>query len=122
VINVIGGPAKMLQPTLEEKFKIPCYYPENYHIANAVGAALAKITTEITMIADTAKGILSVPELEVYETIDKNYTLDLARKRAMELLKESAISRGAKEEELELEIVEESVFNMVRGFFTSGQN
>lgn len=122
VINVIGGPAKMLQPTLEEKFNIPCYYPENYHIANAVGAALAKITTEITMIADTAKGILSVPELEVYETIDKNYTLDLARKRAMELLKESAISRGAKEEELELEIVEESVFNMVRGFFTSGQN
>lgn len=122
VINIIGGPAKMLQPILEEKFNLSCYYPENYHIANAVGAALAKTTTEITMVADTARGILSVPELEVYEKISRNYTLDLARKRAMELLRESAISLGAKEEELELEVVEESVFNMVRGFFTSGQN
>ncbi len=122
VINIIGGPAKVLKPILEEKFKLPCHYPENYHIANAVGAALAKTTTEITMVADTARGILSVPELEVYEKISRHYTLDSARDRALQLLEESALSLGAKEDELELEVTEESVFNMVRGFFTSGQN
>ena len=122
LINIIGGPAKALSPILEEKFKLPCYYPENYEVANAIGAALAKTTTEINMIVDTAKGILSVPELEIYESINKNYTLDKARNRALALVKESALSLGANEDEIEAEIVEESSFNMVRGFFTSGQN
>lgn len=122
LINIIGGPTKALSPILEEKFKLSCYYPENYEVANAVGAALAKTTTEINMIVDTAKGILSVPELEIYESINKNYTLDKARNRALALVKESALSLGANEDEIEAEIVEESSFNMVRGFFTSGQN
>ena len=93
-----------------------------YHVANAVGAALAKPTTEITMLANTTEGILSVPELEVYESISKNYSLESARKRAMELLKKNALSLGAREEDIEPEITEESVFNMVRGFYTSGKN
>ena len=122
LINIIGGPTKALSPILEEKFKLSCYYPENYEVANAVGAALAKTTTEINMIVDTAKGILSVPELEIYKSINKNYTLDKARNRALALVKESALSLGANEDEIEAEIVEESSFNMVRGFFTSGQN
>ncbi len=122
LINIIGGPAEMLKPILEKKFNLPCYCPGNYHVANAVGAALAKPTTEITMLANTAEGILSVPELEVYESISKNYSLESARKRAMELLKKNALSLGAREEDIEPEITEESVFNMVRGFFTSGKN
>ena len=73
------------------------------------------------MVADTARGILSVPELEVYEKISRHYTLDSARDRALQLLEESALSLGAKEDELELSD-RGSVFNMVRGFFTSGQN
>jgi|LSQX01.3.fsa_nt_gb N-methylhydantoinase A/oxoprolinase/acetone carboxylase beta subunit len=122
LINIIGGPAEMLKPILEKKFNLPCYCPGNYHVANAVGAALAKPTTEITMLANTTEGILSVPELEVYESISKNYSLESARKRAMELLKKNALSLGAREEDIEPEITEESVFNMVRGFFTSGKN
>jgi N-methylhydantoinase A/oxoprolinase/acetone carboxylase beta subunit len=122
LINIIGGPAKVLSPILEKKFNIPCYYPKNYHVANAVGAALAKTTTEVTMLVDTSQGILSVPELGIYEKINRNYTLDNARARVIELVKESAMSLGAKEEEIEAEIIEESKFNMVRGFFTSGQN
>ncbi len=122
LINIIGGPAEMLKPILEKKFNLPCYCPGNYHVANAVGAALAKPTTEITMLANTTEGILSVPELEVYESISKNYSLESARERAMELLKKNALSLGAREEDIEPEITEESVFNMVRGFFTSGNN
>ena len=122
LINVIGGPAKVLAPILKDKFGIPTYYPENYHVANAVGAALAKPTIEINMIADTDRKILNVPEVELYETINRNYNLEKAKNRALELVKNAAINMGAKEEEIEAEIVEESSFNMVKGFYTSGKN
>ena len=122
VIQVIGGPAKVLSPILSEKFHLPCNYPQNHHVANAVGAALAKPTTEINMLADTSKGILSVPELGIYEKISRNYTLDNARDRAIKLLKDNAEAIGANKEDIGTERTEESSFNMVRGFSTSGQN
>lgn len=108
-------------PSLK-KFNLPCHYPKDYHVANAVGSALAKPTTEINMVANTSQGVLSVPELELYENIGRNYTIDKARKRAIELIKESAISLGATEDEIEAEIVEKSSFNMVRGFYATGKN
>jgi N-methylhydantoinase A/oxoprolinase/acetone carboxylase beta subunit len=122
LINVIGGPAQVMAPILAEKFQLPCYYPENYQVANAIGAALAKTTTEITMVADTSRGILSVPELEIYEKIDKTLTPAKAKARALALLEKRAISLGAQKEDIEPEIIEESSFNVVRGFSTSGQN
>lgn len=122
LINIIGGPAKVLAPVLEEEFNLPCNYPKNYQVANAVGAALSQTTTEITLVADTVQKTLSVPELGIYERINKNYTLDNAREKAIELLIENAKKLGAEEDNIEAEIIEESVFNMVRGFFTSGQN
>ncbi|NMA82813.1 MAG: hydantoinase/oxoprolinase family protein [Epulopiscium sp.] len=121
-IYMIGGPAKVLSPIIENKFHLPCTYPENYDIANAIGAALAKPTTEITLLADTSEGFLSVPELGIYEDIGNHYTLDMAKKRAFELLKESALLLGAQEDEIEPEMIEENSFPMVRGFSTSGQN
>lgn len=121
-INIIGGPAKILAPILEEKFNIPSSYPENYHVANAVGAALAKTTKEITILADTALGKLSVPELGIYENIDSNYTLDCGKKRAEELLIGSVIAMGGEENDIETEIIEASSFNMVDGFYTTGKN
>ncbi len=74
------------------------------------------------MIADTDRKILNVPEVELYETINRNYNLEKAKNRALELVKNAAINMGAKEEEIEAEIVEESSFNMVKGFYTSGKN
>lgn len=122
LINIIGGPAKVMAPRLEKEFNLPVFYPKNYKVANAIGAALANITTEITMLADTSLGTLSVPDLEIYETINKRFNLDSARKRALELVIESGKSLGADESEIEGEITEESVFNMVHGFSTTGQN
>lgn len=121
-ISIIGGPAKILSPALEKHYKLPCYFPENYHVANAIGAALSKVTLEITMIADTSQGILSVPDLGVYEKIPKSYSLDQAKKRAISLLEEAATSMGLEREDIETEITEESSFNMVEGFFTKGKN
>ncbi|SHD77843.1 hydantoinase/oxoprolinase family protein [Schnuerera ultunensis] len=73
LINIIGGPANVLASILEKKFNLPCYFPKDYHVANAIGAALAKPTTEINMVANTSQGVLSVPELELYEKISRNY-------------------------------------------------
>ncbi len=122
VINIIGGPAKVLASILEEKFNLPSHYPEKYEVANAVGAALARPTTEITLHADTSKRKLSVPELELYEKISSRFDLNQARDKALELVKESAKTAGATEYELDAEITEESSFNMVRGFYTTGKD
>jgi N-methylhydantoinase A/oxoprolinase/acetone carboxylase beta subunit len=122
VINIIGGPAKALAPVLSKKFNLPCHHPSGYQVANAIGAALARITTEITLLADTAQGILSVPELGIHEKVSKRFTLEQAREKALTLLKERAAVLGANPLEVVGEIIEESSFNMVRGFSTSGKN
>jgi hypothetical protein len=66
--------------------------------------------------------VLSVPEIGLYKRIDRNFTLDMARQKALELLKQRASILGAEGSETESEITEESSFNMVRGFYTSGKN
>lgn len=122
VIKIIGGPAKAMASLLSKKLDLPCHYPAHYQVANAIGAALARITTEITLLADTAQGTLSVPEMDIYEKGSKRLTLEQARDKALKLLKEKAVSLGADPLAIKGEIIEESCFNMVRGFSTSGQN
>lgn len=122
VIQIIGGPAKVLAPILKKKMELPTHYPGNYQVANAIGAALAKTTTEISMLVDTSQGILSVPEMGIYEKVRRHYSLADARKQVLKLLEESALAMGADKENLEMEIIEESSFNMVDGFRTTGKN
>lgn len=121
-VQVIGGPAKVLAPFLEKSFKIPCFYPKLYEAANAVGAALAKTTAEITVFVDTAQGTVAVPEIGLYKKAERNYTLEDAKLMAVELLKKQSSILGAEAWEIQPEIVEESVFNIIRGFYTSGKN
>ena len=108
-----------MAPILREKFNIPCLYPKNYQLANAVGSALAKNTLEISMFVDTVSE-LSVPELGLFETVHKTYSLEEARKYALNLINEMTLL-GEKPDESEAEIIEENSFNMVRGFSTSGK-
>jgi N-methylhydantoinase A/oxoprolinase/acetone carboxylase beta subunit len=121
-IQAIGGPAKAMSPILAKKFDIPCRYPKVYEAANAVGAALARTTAEITMFVDTAQKTLSVPEMGLYEKVSQRYSLEEAKIRALDLIKRQSMLLGAKEDEICAEIIEENSFNMVRGFYTSGKN
>lgn len=124
-INVIGGPAKNLANVLEDKFNLPCIYPKEYHVANAIGAALAKPTMDITLTADTERKIVSVPELSLYEVIKGRYDLDSAKEQAINLLKKNIKTMYSDEEEMndeDFEIIDASSFNMVDGFFTTGKN
>ncbi|HZK00649.1 MAG TPA: hydantoinase/oxoprolinase family protein [Tissierellaceae bacterium] len=122
LINIIGGPAKVLAPILENEMDLPCHYPDSYLVANAVGAALARPTMEITMHVDTSKQTLSVPELELYEKVSPRFSLDMTKKRAIDLVRENVRSIGTSPDDIDAEITEESSFNMVRGFYTSGKD
>ncbi len=119
-IRIIGGPAGVLASALEAEYGLACNYPENYQVANAIGAALAKPTMDMTMLANSDQGVLTVPEFAVYEKIPKDYSLADAKKRAIELLKDFARANGL--DDREIEITEESSFNMVRGFSAAGKN
>ena len=48
--------------------------------------------------------------------------MNTAKKKALNLVKENAKSAGAISEKIDAEITEESSFNMVRGFYTSGKD
>jgi N-methylhydantoinase A/oxoprolinase/acetone carboxylase beta subunit len=121
-IQVIGGPAKAMAPILSKKFNMPCRYPEVYAATNAVGAALARTTAEITMFVDTAQKSLSVPEMGLCEKVIQGYSLEEAKLRALALIKQQSMLLGAKEGDIQAEIIEENSYNMVRGFATSGKN
>ena len=86
------------------------------------GAALARPTMEITMHVDTSKKTISVPELELYEKVGSRFNLDMAKKRAIDLIKENAKGIETSSDNIDAEITEESSFNMVRGFYTSGKD
>lgn len=120
-IKIIGGPANVMSPLLEKRFNIPCQYPEDYELANAIGASLAMPTREINLLADTQKGILTVSELGIYEKIDKRYDLKAAEERAVQILKDFN-RENHKERDLETQIIESNSFNMVDGFYTTGKN
>lgn len=124
-INVIGGPAKNLAKILGRKFNLPCLYPENYHLANAIGAAISKPTMDITLNADTERKIVSVSQLSLYEAIEGIYDLESAKLQAINLLKDNIKTMYSDGEEIndeDFEIIEASSFNMVDGFFTTGKN
>jgi N-methylhydantoinase A/oxoprolinase/acetone carboxylase beta subunit len=115
-VGIIGGPAKALSKYLERELEMPVEYPINHEIANAIGAALARPTVEINLIADTDREILSIPETGVYERINKYYELEDAKERALSEVKQAGEIMGLSADVSEAEIVEASSFNMVKGY------
>jgi hypothetical protein len=91
-------------------------------VANAIGAALARTTCEVTLFVDTERGIATAPEEGYSEKVGFNFSKSDAISITSDLLKAKAVRRGAFTDDLEMEILEDLEFNMVRGFSTSGMN
>ena len=53
---LIGGPAQALAPFLTQILDLPVTVPRYAEIANAIGAALARPTQEVNLLADTGRG------------------------------------------------------------------
>ncbi|SMD00863.1 N-methylhydantoinase A/oxoprolinase/acetone carboxylase, beta subunit [Sporomusa malonica] len=118
----VGGAAMGLAPLVAERLELPWQVPPGHMVANAVGAASARPTTEITLRADTAQGFYTVPQLGIKQPIDKRrFTLQEAWAAAQTHLAERADAGGMEEGTYESERLYEEEFNVIRGFNTIGK-
>lgn len=121
-ILLLGGPAKALAGYLSDCTELKVRLVPRWGVANAIGAALARTTCEVTLFADTEKGVILIPEENYSKTMDRNYTLADAEETARNFLLEKVRDSGGLTDNPEIEIVESMSFNMVRGFRTIGKN
>lgn len=107
-IVVVGGTAPSLGASIGEYMDLPIMIPENAAVANAIGAALALSTIELTVHVDTKRRLLVIPELGIKQ---QNCTL----KRAKEALSEEAFRLGLDTSQ-EIEIISIEDFPVVEGW------
>jgi N-methylhydantoinase A/oxoprolinase/acetone carboxylase beta subunit len=121
-IIVIGGPAKEIAPWLQAVSGWQTRVPSEYEVANAIGAAIARTTCEVTVLADTSRGYVCAPEEGYLVKIGKEASKQRVVQIAFDLLRKKAHRLGADKNNLEMELLEDSEFNMVQGFYTVGRN
>ena len=119
-IVAIGGPAAALQSFLGQALFLPCTVPANDEVANAIGAARARLTVQASLYADTGDGRLSIPELSCLETISSRYSMPDAEKRLKGAVSMMVAEMGMKSCP-EIDFLERLEMNVVRGFATSGK-
>ncbi len=116
----VGGPAEALHSFLADCFQLPCTVPCDFEVANAIGAARARLTLQATLYADTADGSLSIPEISCQETVSPQYSMAEAEKRLHEEICNIAEEMGMTTIP-EVDFVEKLEMSTVRGFHTSGK-
>ena len=121
-IYIMGGPAQGFLQYLHASFNREVVIPQNYAVANAIGAALAKPTFEIELFADTSKGQLIIPNLNVRERISGNYSLNQAQTEARSYLVEYCKNNGIDVSLEDIEVIESSSFKMVQGYYSTGKD
>ena len=121
-ILLIGGPAPYFAGRIEELSEFRIGVVPRWNVANAIGAAIARTTCEVTLFTDTEQGFTVSVEEGFKEKVAVNFSMPDAVKMASALLMEKAIKRGADASDLEMEVIESLQFNMVKGFCTTGRN
>jgi hypothetical protein len=119
---VIGGPAAVFKELLQDQLGMEVVIPPLHGVANAIGAALTRSTSHLTLTADTAKGKLSVPMLGIFRSIPRSFNLDTAIEEAKNLLIGDLEQAGIVIPANEIQITQRDTFNMVEGSYTSGKN
>lgn len=118
----VGGPAPYMARRMEEILGITAVVPQNSEVINASGAAMARTTVELNLIADTEAKTLSIAEEGLQAEIPKNFTEDDVIEVGKERLIMKAREAGASEADIEVEVADCQSFNVVRGFNTTGKN
>ncbi len=121
-VLIIGGPAPQIAEYIGRAFGLPPRFPHHHGVANAVGAAVARVTSEITLQADTERGSVIIPEANVENKVSSSFDIKQAVALGRELLSRQAVRLGAEERGLEISISEKQVFNMIRGYSRTGKN
>jgi N-methylhydantoinase A/oxoprolinase/acetone carboxylase beta subunit len=121
-LMVLGGPAPYFAERLAGLSDYIVQVIPRWQVANAIGAALARTTCEVTLFADTELGIALAPEERYVQKITNSFSRSDAEQEAFTLLKRKALQRGSRDTDLAMEVTEQQQFNMVRGFLTTGKN
>ncbi len=120
-LYVMGGPAKAFEGPLSNRFKLSTETPPHCAVANAIGAALARTTMYIELLADTERGRLLIPDIGVSKGISRSYSLEEAKNDAKHYLSEHLKNISAGEGGV-VEIIDAASFAMVRGYESTGKN
>lgn len=110
----VGGTAPSLAPFIAKALHVPYMIPQAAPVANAVGAAVARETMELTVRVDTETRTLVIPELGRSEKTSCR-TLGEAKKIAEKVLFESAKAVGLTDNN-EGEIIFEEDFPVIQGW------
>lgn len=114
-IVVVGGTAPSLGASIGEYMDLPITIPENAAVANAIGAALALSTIELTVHVDTKRRLLVIPELGVKQQKCTLKRAEQVVERAKETLSEEAIRLGLDTVQ-EIEVISIEDFPVVEGW------
>lgn len=114
-IVVVGGTASSLGPSIGQYLNLPVTIPENAAVANAIGAALALSTIELTVHVDTKRRLLVIPELGIKQQTCTLKRVEQVVERAKEALSEEALRLGlGKDQDIEVISIED--FPVVEGW------
>lgn len=114
-IVVVGGTAPSLGTSIGEYLNLPVTIPENAAVANAIGAALALSTIELTVHVDTKRRLLVIPELGVKQQTCTLKRAEQVVERAKEALGEEALRMGLDKTQ-EVEVISIEDFPVVEGW------
>ena len=114
-IVVVGGTAPSLGPSIGAYLNLPITIPENAAVANAIGAALALSTIELTVHVDTKRRLLVIPELGVKQQTCTLKRAEQVVERAKEALGEEALRLGLDKTQ-EVEVISIEDFPVVEGW------
>lgn len=117
----VGGAAAGLIPQIASRLDCIPILPPYTPVANAIGAAVAKPTLQVNLVADTEQKIFIVEE----EGYQGKLAAKLDEVSAVELAKDWLIKRAEKMNLLdyvhEIEITNQDCFNIVRDWRTTGK-
>ena len=117
---LVGGPARLFVPYVEEALGIPVEVPRHSDVANAIGAAVSRVSLEVNATADTSKGDLSIPEAGVYRKVKSNYSMGNLEKETLKELETLARSHGVTMRGYQPEVLESESFNIIEGYARTG--
>jgi hypothetical protein len=121
-VLVLGGPAPAFAVRFAAMTDSLVRVVPQWRVANAIGAALAKNTCEVALFADTEEGVAIAPEEGFSQPVRRDFDGQSAVRLACDLLRKKCARQGASEYDVEMEVIEDLQFNMVRGFYTTGRN
>ncbi|MBP2626817.1 MAG: Hydantoinase/oxoprolinase [Firmicutes bacterium] len=116
----VGGCAAGLVPLVAGHLGLTYDLPKQGMVANAIGAAVARPTVDITLRADTVEGYYTVAELGIKNKLSSSkFTLADAYQLAAAHLAELATNKGISLDVTE--IIQSEEFNVIQGFRTVGK-